>query len=438
MSRSEATVEEILGLLPNIDELELLRLGIVGVAVPDPLKAWDSSRDFETVDKRILSPDALDRAIEEAEAALRAYIERLHRGVRPVLQSAFDGRKDEAARHLIALGEQHEADGRLRSARECYRSAFHLSLPFPDKAPQILALRRIARVAVSIGDFQEAQSHYERCAELSRDSGDPHGELIATTGIGNVLFWQGRLPEAEARYLDALAQADRAGEASFLLERGHLLNNLGNLATRTQRLSEAEEWLTRALAVWERLSAPVDLVICWVNRAHLREAEGRWEEAREAYERALALEVPSAVRANVATDLAEWYLREGHLTQAQEWGREAEDHAIASGSPYSLGRMYQGRGNIARAREDADGFIFYEKALEIAREKGYPFLEGETLLDYALLRSQIGGGEEAQAYLERACEIFRQLGTLRELERAEKALAELTSKQAPLTASAAD
>jgi tetratricopeptide (TPR) repeat protein len=432
VSRTEATVEEILGLLPDIDELEVLRLGIVRAAVPDPEKAWESSSMRATIDKRIVGADAVEQAVDEAERALIAYIQLLHGGLRPALRAYFDGRPDETAQHLITLGEQHEGDGRLRSARQCYRAALSLSLPLVEKAPQILALRRIARVSVAVGDFQEAFSHYERSTELARDSLDLHGEVIGQTGIGNVLFWQGRLAEAEDSYRLALALAERAPETELRLERGHLFNNLGNLATRTQRLDDAELWIARALELWEGFPSPVvDLVICWVNRAHLREVQGRWEEAREAYERALKLPATPSVRAGVAIDLAEWYLREGHLTQAEEWTRVAEEHAIASGSPYTLGRMYQARGNIARAQEDADGFIFYEKALEIARDKGYPFLEGETALDYAQLRAQTGGAEEAVAYLERACEIFRSLGTLRELERAEKALAGLAPAAAP-------
>ena len=440
MSRSApTTVEEILGLLPDIDELEILRLRIVGAAVPDPEKAWDSSSAYSTIDKRIVASEAVDRAIEEAEAELRAYIERLHRGIRPALRSFFEGNPDEAARHLITLGEQLEGDGRIRNARQCYRTALGLCLPLADKVPQILALRRIARVSVALGEFQEARSHYERSAELAHDSQDLYGEVIGLTGIGNVLFWQGRLLESEQWYREALTLADTLGESALRLERGHLFNNLGNLATRTQRLDEAEEWLGQAVDLWESYSSPVDQVICWMNRAHLREAQGRWEEAREAYEHALAINAPSFVRATVCTDLAEWYLRDGHVTQAEALGREAEEQAIASGSPYTMGRMYQGRGNIARARGDEDGFIFYEKALEIAREKGYPFLEGETCLDYALMRAQSGGVEEAQAYLERAVDIFRHLGTLRELERAERALADLApAAEPPMAAAAGD
>jgi hypothetical protein len=54
--------------------------------------------------------------------------------------------------------------------------------------------------------------------------------------------------------------------------------------------------------------------------------------------------------------------------------------------------------------------------------KGYPFLEAETLADYAELRKQNGGLEEASAYLERARDIFVELGAIRYADRMQRGL----------------
>lgn len=426
MNRPEATIEELLALLPDLDELEVLRLRLVAGAVRDPGKEWDSSSAYTTIDKRIVTPEAAERALDEAEQALHEFVSLLHAGLRPLVRSFFTDDRDQAARHLVGLGESLEGSGRLMGARQCYRAALTISLPLADKAAQILALRRIGRVSVSVGAFQEAVAYYERSAELARDSGDVHGEVIGRIGIGNVRMWQGRWNEAETCYHEALSLTE-AAESGLTLERGQIYNNLGNLTTRQQRLDESEGWFESAFRVWDSLASPVDLAICHHNHAHLREAQERWDEARRGYEAALKLPISTALRATIATDLADWWLHDGHVTQAEEWGRLAEEQAIAAGSPYTLGYMYQGRGNIARAQGDADGFTFFEKALEIARDKGYPFLEAETLLDYAALRAQNDGVEEAAAYLERACEIFRELGAAGEVERVVRALTALRS-----------
>jgi tetratricopeptide (TPR) repeat protein len=430
VSRTEATVEELLALVPEMDEMELLRLRVIAAAIPDPGRAWDSSSAYATVDKRIVSADDVERAVRDAEEAFRQYVTVLYEGLRPVFRSFYEGRGDEAAGHLVAMGERMEGEGRLKGARQCYRAALTLSLPLLEKAPQILALRRIARVALHLGEFQEASQHYERSAQLARDADDLRGEVVARTGMGNVLAWQGRWVDAEATYGDALLLAEGASEGDFTLELAQILYNLGHLATRMERLEEAEDWLARAFDRAEAAASPVDLAICHMNLGHLRYKQGRLEEARSAYDRARLLPVSRSLLSGIASDIADVCLREGHVSQAEEWGRVAEEHAIAAGSAYILGRMYQGRGNIARALGDEDGFIFFEKALEIAAEKGYPFLEAETRADYAELRRQFGGTEEAQAYLERARELFQELGAVRDVARMEAALAELRAQPA--------
>lgn len=408
-----------------MDELEVLRLRLIGSAIPDPARAWDSSSAYSTVDKHILGLEDVQRAVADAEESLRDYVTFLHEGLHPVFRSYFDGRTDEAAMHLIALGERQESAGRVKSARQCYRTALSLSFPHSDKRPQTLALRRIARVALSLGDLAEAAAHYARAAELSADSGDVRGSGIARTGIGNVQMFQGRWADAETSYTAALSILARLSDDEVALERGQLYNNLGNAASRMGRFEDAEVWLTRAQELWARVESPFDFAVCSLVLGQLRQEQGRYEDARKTYTRALELPVSAGLRANIASDLAELSLLDRRVGEAEQWGRVAEELAVAAGSPYNIGHMYLVRGKVAAAVGEDDGFTFYEKALEIAREKGYPFLEAETLLEYAELRRRTGGSEEAEAYLDRALFLFDQQGSLQNHARAEAALAEI-------------
>jgi tetratricopeptide (TPR) repeat protein len=434
VSQSEATVEALLHLLPSVEELEVLRLHLIGVAVPDPERAWDSSRSYATVDKRILKPEDVERAIEQAEQAVVQHVTQLHEGLRPVFRSFFEGDTDAAARHLIALGERHEQSGRALGAQQSYRAALSLSLPLPDKGAQILALRRLGRVALALGEFKDATAYYGRSADLARDTDDVRGQVISRTGAGNVSMYQGRWVEAEQLYLDAL-QLTESNPSEMLLERGQLFNNLGNISTRTGRLEEADEWLSRALDLWTKnVESPLDLAVCYTNLGHLREVQARPADARALYLAGLDLPVPSSIKAILAADSADVCLREGYVAEAEELARVAEEHAIASRSPYTLGHVYAHLGNLARARGDEDGFTFYEKALQIAREKGYPSLEAETLANYAELRRRNGGAEEAIDLLARARDLFVELGSVQDLATAERSLAELRAEISPRVA----
>ncbi|HEX8830564.1 MAG TPA: hypothetical protein VF705_05325, partial [Longimicrobium sp.] len=133
MAHADATLEQILALLPALDELEVLRLQLVASAVRDPGKEWDSSSAYTTIDKRLVDADAAEHALEEARASLHAYVDELHDGLRPCFRSFYEGQHDHAARELISLGEKLEERGRAVGARLCYRAALSVSLPLLDK-----------------------------------------------------------------------------------------------------------------------------------------------------------------------------------------------------------------------------------------------------------------------------------------------------------------
>jgi tetratricopeptide (TPR) repeat protein len=432
MERTTLTLEAIGRLLPDIDELEELRLCLAGASEPDPGKRWDRSRAYATLDKRILTLARVERAAEEAEAALHLHISELFSALRPVLRAYWAGEEAEAARLLIELGERLEERGRYRKALHSYEAALRLALPLLAKAPQILALRRIARVEAAVGDLHEALLYYRRSAELARHAEDVQGEVIGITGCGNVLAFQGRWSEAEGRYRTALARLPAGPHAETLsLERAQLYNNLALIATRQGHFREADGWLAEARELWERFEAPADLAVFHHVMGTLRGKQGRREEARACFARALDLPISAAARAVILIDLAESFLDDGVIGEASAHGRAAEQLALLAHSPYSLGETYRGLGNIARARGDDEGITFFEKALEIARAKRYPLLEGETLLEYARLRSQMSGEEEALAYLQRAREIFAELGAVHEQERAERLIGELSYRARP-------
>lgn len=431
MKRSSVPLEELYRLLPDLEELEVLRLSIVGASVPDPGKEWASSSAYTTIDKRIVSYDGLESTLQDAEEALHEHVSRFFSAYRKLFRSFWAGDDGDVAHGLLRLGEQEHARGRNLRARQLFEAALNLSLPLTDKGPQILALRRIAKTLIDLGELHEALRYYNRSAEIASNVGDLRAEVAARTGSGNVLLFQGRWTESEEQYLSVLSRIDAGDDDSLRLERGQLYNNLGTATARQNRPEEAERWFAQALELWSTLDAPLDLAICYHSQALLWQGRGQRSEARENFERALALAIPAVPRAVVATDLAVCFAEDGALSQAEVCGREAESIAIAARSPYALSHMYRGLGNIARVQEDEGGVTFFEKALEIATAAELPFAESEILVDYALLRSKIGEKEEALSYLQRAKEIFTVLGAVHELARAEQLSEEIRNMDSP-------
>lgn len=419
---SDLTVQEVLRLLPDQEELEDLRTAIVRAGVPDPAMEWSRSGAFATIDKRVVDPFRLEEAIDEAQHAFELHAARLFSSYRTLLRAYAAGRHAEVVEELVSIAERKELSGLFPSARRYLEAALALAAPLGDKRPQVLTLRRLGRVCRAAGELNESIRHYERSAELARDAGDVRGRATASMGAGYVRALQGRWSDAERDHQEALELIDAAGGDDLVLERGHVYNNLGYIAARRSRLDDAEEWLARAMSVWEEVFSPSDLAVCHHCMALVRKARGEWEGAREHYRAALDLALPAPLRAGIAIDMADLLLQASDIEAAEAWGRIAEEEAISSRSPYLLGRVYQVRGNVAREAGDEDGFTFYEKALEIARERGLRLLEGETLVDYSRLRSLMGERDEARSYLERAREIFDDIGAAAERNGADRLL----------------
>lgn len=430
MRRSVVTFEDLNRVLPAIEELEDLRLGIVGVAVLDPAKEWDDSRAYATIDKRVVNLEQVTGVLSEVEASFQEFTTSFFSNLRPLLAAICDREYETAARHLTALGDQYEAVGRHAQAMRYFESALQILEALPERQNQILVLRQLARSARAVGELDRSQLYYRRSAEIARDVEDVEAEAVALTGYGNILAVQGRWPAAEEVYTSALRRADLGPEGERLpLVRGQLYINLGLVASRQGRFDEAEEWLERAAQMREVMDSLLDRALCNYNLAQLRVRQDRRTEALVIFEATLNLALPPGVRATLAATYAESLLQEGRVADAVRWGREAEEQAIRARSPYSLAEMYQVLGNIARERGAEDGFTFYEKAIQLAQEKGYTLLEGETLVDYARLRTRMGGREEALSYVHRAIDIFQAIGAQAELERAREVLEELTVEQ---------
>jgi len=421
IERSRPTLKELFHLLPPaVEETEALWLRLSTRAVPDPEKAWAGSQEYATVDQRVVGWEDVESVLDEVRERAVARMESVLGSYREVFRAHRGGDIEGAAEGLIALAEKEAAEGRHQRAKHVFERALALSLPLAEKGAQIQALRGIARAARAEGNLPEARLYYARSAELAADTRDVAAQITACIGVGNVYALQGGWDEAERVYQEALAIVDEKAEP-FTLERGQLFINLGTVATRTERFTLAEEFFHEALALLGDVGSNADLTACHHAMAVLRNREARPELARRHFDEALRQDPPLSLRAIVEADLATFLLELGQTVNARAWARRAEEHAIASHSPYALCHMYRVLGTIARHREEPDGMTFFEKSLEIARDKGYPLHEAEALLEYGLLRHHTGNAEEAGSFFDRAEAIFEKLGAAADAARARAA-----------------
>ena len=402
------SLDRLLRCLPELPALAPVRETLLGASIADPEKKWASSASYATYEKRVLDADALTSLVQSARERAHAQIDSLFTGLGSLLESAATGDDGSAALRLVHLGEQAEANDQLAESIAFYRTSMQLAAPLAERAPLVLALRRAARAYLALGEPGEALTCYRASAEDAAAAQDRVGCIIAGTGMGNVLAFQGRWTDAQRAYraaYDATLPADEQLRAQLCV-------NLSLVAREEQRLDEAGTWLEQARQSWEQMSE-ADRSVWWNNEGLLLMERGDITRAARSFEDALDSAAGHFDRAMIHDNRAELAARAGRLTDALDLSRQAEEHALAAGAPRALAEIYVRMGKLFGMNRDANGVTFFEKALELCRAGQYPLLEGTAHLEYGIFRGALGEQEDGVPHLLRAREIFLDLGSER-------------------------
>lgn len=417
MSRpaTQLLVERALALVPRGDEFLPLSDALIGASHADREKLWTRSGTYATLGKRVLDADRLEALVPAVITRARERMERLYSLIIDAVRLQGEGDAAGSARALIRAGEVEEGERRLEQAQQIYLLALEASSELRDKEPHILALRRLGRSSRAAGRLEEAWAWYQRSLQLSVAQLDEAGQAVACQGLGNVCDDRGERPEARAWYERGLEIARRLDDPSI---EWPFYTNLSVLAMLQGELSTAERLLERARERIEAAGAE-DPLLFWLNNRGLLlleggDAGGAEAVFREALERAPEAEWEVTLQVNLGNSL----VPQDRLLEAQDAARRAEEIAILNRFVPDLVDVYVLLGSVARAQRDEEGFVFYEQALQVCRERGMPRkTEAMILHDYGLLHARCARVGEARAYLDAAGEIYRALGFGPELAR---------------------
>jgi tetratricopeptide (TPR) repeat protein len=407
----EVTLDRLLGALPETGELASLRSELLSASVVDLTRLWSGASAYATYDKRLLSPHALEQAVSTAAASAHARVDAMYSAVGRVLAALFANDLPRAADELIAVGEQVEIEENNTAAQAWYESAERVGAQGGVPAVRARALRYLAVLHVNRGATEEATARYRASLEHAAAAGDLEGQIVAMTGLGIVAGYQGQYAEALAIFEGAVATC---GDG-FPRRKAQLFTNMAALLGEEGRYDEASARLADASASWTHLSE-ADRCGWYNSRGQLALNRGELELAEGILHQALTAARSEFERAMVLDNLAELFIRQGNLSEAEALARSAEEAALRSGSPRALAEIYTRLGKIFRLRGDANGVTFFEKAVEICRTRRYPHTEANAYLEYGLFRRLHGDIEEARTYFERARQLFGAVGAAR-LER---------------------
>jgi len=402
-------VEQALRLLPDVDALTPLRAFLISTSRTAEPDRWEHGEEYRTVGRRFLRLGDLRRRIPEALGRAQAHLAALYEAVLEALDYERAGNMPGAVRALLRAGASEESTGRYQQAHTWYAHALGLSEALRDRRPEVEALCALGRLAVAAGRPEEGQKEYQRAYALADAELDQDGSIEACEGLGDAHAALGTWNGAESWYKRGLRLAEgdprRTAELQHRLARS--ASARGDQDTALERLGKARE-------AFEAAAGPLEIAAVLETSGAVELKRGKPADAvtrfREAFAALRHGGGKPPLEVEVWLGLTRALMDQGRWREAEDECRRGEELAIAHNLTRQLGRLYVLLGTLRGAQHDEDGFVFFEKAIELSRGLEPNLrLEGDTYVEYARFRRSLGDRDGARGCYEHALEIFTTL-----------------------------
>ncbi len=326
-------------------------------------------------------------------------------------EAAYDADYDRAMT-LIRLGRCLAAQGRPAQAIEFHRRAlagFERLSESSESAKKMAAACHVdwADNLTAIGQFNEAEEHYETALPILREI-DDHRSVGATLGqLGTLALERGELGQARERYAEALETFRALGEPREEAVWWHQLGRVAEEAAErgSGDWDEAERCYRESLKLEEQMNNPKGVAQTCNQLALVAVGAGRPADAERWYLRAIELGKELRYYAELGkwlSNLADLYLSQGRLDEAESYARRAAeiketlDLSAAPWTTYAiLAQIAEARGRAEEAarwrRKEQESYAAYAGSSHVVQQL-------QPLIQPVVAACQ--GNEEARAVLE--------------------------------------
>ena len=309
------------------------------------------------------APELADR--DQAFAWMRAE----HANLRPVLDHPAVGAPRTGAL-IDVLIPFYTAEGPWSLAAELGSRAVAAARQAGDRSAEAAALLRRGRIAISLGNLEEASAQLEQALAIYQEIADRAGEATVLLDVAELAVSRNHNQQAIEPTERALAVFEEIGDRA---RAAGALFRLGSLFFMTGRNNLAVERFRQSIAVYVELGDLAREATALMLYGPAQYGLGDYAALRPAIERALGLYRQAGSRRGIANAL-------------QELGRQ---RSIAG--------------------EYAEAVPLLDEALDIHRELGFRMGEGYVCWQLGVVRSKQGDHAEAMRLLDEAVQIFRDI-----------------------------
>ncbi len=276
------------------------------------------------------------------------------------------------ARVLLCLGQVTERYRELHEAETLYEQGLVLAREQQDSRLIRDFLTNLGEVIFNRGDLQKAELYVRDGLALAKRDGDQRQVCKLQKTLGEIIDNRGDFHQADELYVNSLAIAQEIHDEEMVIT---LLQNLGTKAYKEDRYDQAISYLREGLSlaklIGHRHRQSALLTNLGMVAIELRDFAAAETYCQEGL--AIARDLKNALRmSNALQNLGILEGKRGNGEQAELYLHESIELARKIEQPWliaegldALGEVYLLQQNIPLARNT------FEKALEIAREKGF-------------------------------------------------------------------
>lgn len=297
---------------------------------------------------------------------------------------------------LLQVHQLDEAEARIRRAL-----ALHDAAERPESAAN--AVYYLSSVIFERGQIDRAVELAREAVKRSTDAADTRGATFHAYSLARGLYEQGHSREAEEVSKTAVAQAKTLGLPAV---EGNFENMIANVALDDHRLDDGRRHYERALELFEQAGLKMHQAITTSNLGNLAWDADRLDDALQLYAKSIKLQKKSkdaraiaiavTARAGVLTELGRFAEAQQDLETALATMTQRGHERRVSFVRAAFARLAEARGELEEARAH---YAEAEMSLEAA---GDTVEIGRMLYAAAGVEADLGDPESAEALIVRA------------------------------------
>jgi hydrogenase-4 transcriptional activator len=332
-------------------------------------------------------------------------------------------------RHLAQVhsvsGVMFAQQGRYDDATSALRNAERLATALG--AEDVLALTYMNQAAVAQlrRRYDQAIALAERAVALQEQSGQPHRLAESLATLGQVYVKLGRLEPADQALQRALATAPATRGPEIT---GAVYDTLAQIALMRGDYERAADALTRAADAYGAYGRQTSKWYEWsvrAIRARLSVRQGHPGEALTQADAIVAADgAPPAERLDAELIAAEALLLDGRTDEAAARIAAVEGRIDPRVTPGAWGEFLRLRGQLhARERRPNEAYHDIAQSASVFDLVGERYQSAVSQFALGRLAQDAGARSIAERHLAEAAEVFRTLGSTRDLAETERAMA---------------